>query len=219
MKITDDIQPNSEPSAGGSSKPPVISRCGLYNLVYADPPWKYDNKRIGRDNKHGAEQNYLLTENNDLKILPINDITQNEAVCFMWVTVPMMREGFDLLSAWGFEYKTFFTWEKTGGLGMGRWLRVQTEHVLIGVKGKVKPFGFQEKNIYKHPISAHSQKPHFFRELIVKMASKSFDRLDKLEMFARTRDGMFGDYEYEGWSVYGDEVNGSINLKTGSNGL
>lgn len=183
-----------------------------YNVIYADPPWKYDNKRIGRDNKHGAEANYSLTHMDELTAIPIDSITQKEAVCFMWVTVPMMREGLALLAAWGFEYKTFFTWEKTGGLGMGRWLRVQTEHVLIGAKGKVKPFGFQEKNIYRHPISSHSQKPHFFRELISKMAAKSFDHCEKLELFARSRAGMFSDYEYEGWDVYGNEANNSIKL-------
>lgn len=186
---------------------------GKYNVVYADPPWKYDNKRIGRDNKHGAEQNYVLTGMEELVNMPVNSITQDEALCFMWVTVPMMQEGLALLSAWGFTYKTLITWEKTGGLGMGRWLRVQTEHLLIGVKGAVKPFGHQEKNIYKHSISSHSAKPHFFRELVMKLSSKSFDNCIRLEMFARTRSGMFGNYEYEGWDVFGNEVENSIVFK------
>lgn len=144
--------------------------------------------------------------------LPINDITQDEAVCFMWVTTPLMPDGFKLMEAWGFKYKTMIVWEKTGLLGMGNWVRVQTEFILIGVKGKVKPFAHQERNIYKHKVGRHSQKPHFFRQLVEKMAAKSFEHLEKLEMFARTREGMFGDIEYEGWDVYGDQVTDSITL-------
>ena len=183
-----------------------------YNVVYADPPWKYGSNRAGRDNKHGADQNYSLTGIEDLKSMPIINMTDKNALCFMWVTVPMMREGLELISAWGFSYKTMITWEKTGLLGMGRWVRVQTEHILIGVKGNVKPFGHQERNIYKHPISQHSAKPHFFRELVMKLADKSFPECRRLEMFARSREGMFSDYEYEGWDVFGNEVNNSIVL-------
>lgn len=183
-----------------------------YNIIYADPPWKYDNNRVGRDNKHGADQNYKLTGMAELKDIPINDMTDKDALCFMWVTVPMLPEGCDLLSAWGFTYKTMITWEKTGLLGMGRWLRVQTEHILIGVKGHVSPFGHQERNIYKHQISGHSAKPHFFRELVMKLGNKSFVESKRLELFARTREGMFGNYEYAGWDVFGNEVENSIIL-------
>jgi len=183
-----------------------------YNVLYCDPPWKYDSNRAGRDNKHGADQNYKLTGMVGLKAMPIREITSDDSLCFMLVTVPMMRDGLELLSAWGFTYKTMITWEKTGLLGMGRWVRVQTEHILIGVKGHVKPFGHQERNIYRHKIGKHSQKPHFFRILVETLAGKSFDELYKLELFARSREGFFPDYEYEGWDVYGNEVNNSIDL-------
>ncbi len=183
-----------------------------YNVIYADPPWEYDSKRVGRNNKHSASSKYSVTDIVELCDMPISSITEDEALCFMWVTVPMMAEGLSLLSSWGFTYKTMITWEKTGGLGMGHWLRVQTEHLLIGVKGKVKPFHHQEKNIYRHATSHHSAKPHFFRQKVEELSNKSFEQTNKLELFARTREGMFGDYEYEGWDVFGNEVNNSIIL-------
>lgn len=132
----------------------------------------------------------------------------------MWATTPLFPDAIKLLSDWGFTYKTMIVWEKTGILGMGNWLRVQTEFVLIGVKGNVPPFKHQQKNIFKHKIGKHSQKPHFFRLLVESLANKSFTESPplKLELFARSRDGFFPDYEYEGWDVYGNQVNNSIKL-------
>lgn len=181
-----------------------------YNLIYADPPWQYSQKQVGRGNKSGALDKYSIMGLNDIKKMPINNLTSDNCLLFMWATVPLLNQAFELIPAWGFTYKTLIIWEKTGLLGMGNWVRVQEEILLVGIKGAVKPFGNQEKNIYKHQICDHSAKPHFFRKLVERLASKSFSELNKLELFARTRDGMFGDYEYEGWDVFGNQVNNSI---------
>jgi N6-adenosine-specific RNA methylase IME4 len=183
-----------------------------YNVIYADPAWSYNNKKTGGSMDSGAGAKYSTMTLQEIKDMPVKDLTQDNSICFIWATVPLMDEGIEVLKAWGFTYKTFITWEKTGILGMGHWLRVQTEHILIGVKGEVKPFGHQEKNIYRHRICEHSAKPHFFRELVMKLASKSFDNCERLELFARSRKGMFSDYEYEGWDVWGNQVNNSIQV-------
>lgn len=226
-----DIQPNKIPSAEGSRKPHVISRCGLYNVIYADPPWSYDQKKTGRDYKHGAEQKYDLMTNEDIANMPIADITEKNCICFMWATVPLLPEGLETLKAWGFKYKTMLTWRKIMSMGMGYWFRGQCEHLLLGVKGNVKAFMQQKANFYESDefdldecyqskAGKHSQKPHHFRELISEAVKVSFTEPKKLELFARSRDGLFPDYEYEGWDVYGNQVNNSVEIiKTGSNGL
>jgi N6-adenosine-specific RNA methylase IME4 len=183
-----------------------------YNVIYTDPPWDYDSKRIGRKNGSAAYLKYNTLTLDDLKEMPVGNITDTDALCFMWATVPLLPEAMALMAAWGFRYKTMITWEKTGGLGMGHWMRIQTEHLLVGVKGDAKPFRHQEKNIYKHPVCEHSAKPHFFRELVMKLAEKSLADCTRLEMFARSREGFFSDYEYEGWDVFGNQVNNSIEL-------
>lgn len=183
-----------------------------YNVIYADPPWCYDSKRIGRKNGSAAYLKYNTMTLGDLKAMPIQDLINDSALCFLWSTVPLMPEGIELMNSWGFKYKTMITWEKIGGLGMGHWLRIQTEHLLIGVRGNVKPFRYQEKNIYRKPLCIHSAKPHFFRELVMELSDKSFIECRRLELFARSREGMFSDYEYEGWDVYGNEVNNSITI-------
>jgi N6-adenosine-specific RNA methylase IME4 len=187
-----------------------------YNIIYADPAWSYSNKKTGGSMTSGAETQYKVMTLEELKAMPVNEITADNALCFLWATVPLFPEGLAVLEAWGFQYKTMITWEKTGILGMGFWLRVQTEHLLIGVKGDVKPFAHQQPNIYRYKICKHSAKPHFFRELVMKLAAKSFDECTRLELFARSRAGMFSDYEYEGWSVWGNQVNNSIQLPKAS---
>lgn len=194
-----------------------------YNVIYADPPWSYDNKKTGGTMESGAEEKYVTMSNEDIMNMPVPDITEINAVCFMWVTVPLLPEGLATLKAWGFEYKTMITWRKIMSLGMGFWFRGQCEHLVLGVKGKVKPFRQQKSNFYESEVfeldecyqgrvGKHSQKPHYFRELINSAVKISFNDPKKLELFARTRKGMFGDYEYEGWDVFGNEVNNSILL-------
>jgi N6-adenosine-specific RNA methylase IME4 len=193
-----------------------------YNVIYADPPWSYRDK-TGRDFEHGAEMKYRVMTNQQIMSMPIPDISEKNAVCFMWVTVPLLPEGLATLAAWGFEYKTMITWRKIMSLGMGYWFRGQCEHLILGVRGNVKAFRQQKANFYESEVfevdecyqskaGRHSQKPGLFRDLISKAVAVSFPEPKKLELFARTREGMFGDYEYEGWDVYGNEVNNSISL-------
>jgi N6-adenosine-specific RNA methylase IME4 len=142
--------------------------------------------------------------------MPIKEITEKDSVCFMWVTVPLLPEGLATLNKWGFKYKTMITWHKTNSKGMGYWFRGFTEHLLLGVKGNVRAFKCLHPNIYESKFGKHSQKPQHFRDLISKAITASFSEPKKLELFARSREGFFPDYEYEGWDVYGNQVNGSI---------
>jgi len=194
-----------------------------YNVIYGDPPWSYEQKKTGRDYKHGAEQKYDVMTNEDIMNLPIWEITEKDALCFLWVTVPLLPEGLATLTAWGFKYKTMLTWRKIMSMGMGYWFRGQCEHLILGTKGTVKAFRQQKANFYESQVfdldechqskaGKHSQKPAHFRELINKAVQVSFATPRKLELFARSREGMFADHEYEGWSVYGNQVNNSIEL-------
>ena len=169
----------------------------------------------------GADAKYKTMSNEDIMSLPIHDITEKNCVCFLWATVPLLPEAMATLKAWGFEYKTMITWRKIMSLGMGYWFRGQCEHLLLGVKGKVKPFRQQQANFYESQIfeldecyqskvGKHSQKPEHFRLLISKAVLISFPEPKKLELIARSREGFFPDYEYEGWDVYGNQVNNSI---------
>lgn len=185
-----------------------------YQVIYADPPWQYNNKRSGASGTSGASEKYDVMSMSDIKAFPVKQLSDKNAVCFIWVTVPLLPEGLEVLKAWGFKYKTMLTWRKVLSMGMGYWFRGQCEHVIVGVRGKVKPFRLQKSNFYQCRVGKHSQKPSYFRELISKAVANSFENPNKLELFARKRAGLFPMDEYKGWDVYGNEVDNSITVTT-----
>lgn len=168
-----------------------------YNVIVCDPPWAYNNKNTGGSMKSGASAKYpTLTVDEICKLKIPHD---KDCILFLWVTVPLLDEGFKVLSAWGFKYKTMITWHKIMSLGLGYWFRGQTEHALVAVRGKVKALRHQKGNIIQAKARKHSQKPDEFWELIEPaLEGKGLDQ--RLEMFARQ--------DRDGWDVMGNEIDG-----------
>ena len=83
-----------------------------YSVIYADPPWRYkvySKKGLGRS----AESHYPTMRLEDIKALPIGELAAKDCALFMWITFPCMQEAFQVLEAWGFQYKTTaFVWIK-----------------------------------------------------------------------------------------------------------
>lgn len=183
-----------------------------YNVLFADPPWSYKKSNSGRGGNSSAIKKYQTMSIEDICNMPIPEMVEKDAVLFLWATVPLMPEAFRVLNAWGFKYKTMLTWRKVMSLGMGYWFRGQVEHLILGVRGKVRPFYMQVPNFYQCKAGNHSEKPHYFRELIEKATAKSFQDPKRLELFARSKHNLFGDDVFGGWDVYGNEVNNSIIL-------
>lgn len=55
----------------------------MYNVIYADPPWTYDNKSVdgGNDGKDiSIDGRYELMTLDDLKKFPIKDITEKVGI-------------------------------------------------------------------------------------------------------------------------------------------
>jgi MT-A70 protein len=66
--------------------------------------------------------------------VPITSIAHADCVLWLWTTNAHLPDAFKILEAWGFKYKTMLTWAKPN-MGMGCWLRGQTEHALMAVRG------------------------------------------------------------------------------------
>jgi N6-adenosine-specific RNA methylase IME4 len=49
----------------------------------------------------------------DIYNLPVQNITADDAVLFLWVTNPLLQEGLETIKRWSFQYKTVaFSWYK-----------------------------------------------------------------------------------------------------------
>ena len=174
-----------------------------YKIIYADPPWEYRSK-TGNKMKSGASMKYKTMSFKELSKIPIDFVCDRDCVLFLWVTVPLMDVGFNLLKAWGFKYKTAVFWRKIMSLGMGWWFRGQVEVCLLGIRGSIRAFRIQKANFIQCKVGRHSTKPIEMYELI------EMTGLDpKLELFARSkRDG----WDSIGYGVDGLDIAESIRL-------
>ena len=193
-----------------------MSRCyvqgGLqkrYSVIYADPAWSYEFKEPtaskggakGSGYSAGVDYYYGTMTIEQIMKLPVADICEKDAVLFLWATNPLLPEALETMKQWGFKYKTMITWHKERCKGMGYWFRGHTEHILVGVKGKVKAFRSLEHNIKKLTVEKHSKKPDEFRQMIEKATGNLGN---KVELFARNN--------HDGWDAWGNEVGSSLEL-------
>jgi site-specific DNA-methyltransferase (adenine-specific) len=182
-----------------------------YNIILADPPWKYNDRR----NKHtrfcgGAMSHYDVMDLQDIKNLPIYTITDKDCMLFLWATFPNLSESLEVIKAWGFTYKTLgFSWiklNKNDGkpfFGIGYYTKSNCEVCLIGVKGKPMVVDNSISSVLLYPRGEHSAKPSIVREKIVQLCGD----VPRIELFARLpKDKLFEDPSYKGWDMWGNEV-------------
>lgn len=74
-----------------------------YGVILADPPWAYRvwNKK---DAKRTAEAHYPTMSMEAIKALPVDRIAAPDCTLFLWITFPMLREGWGVMDAWGFSF-------------------------------------------------------------------------------------------------------------------
>ena len=174
---------------------------GGYGVIYADPAWKFGNKKTGGSMKSGAANKYNVMTLDDLKALPVDRLTADDCILIMWYVGAMPQEAIDLVKAWGFTIKNMngFVWNKltkTGlpFFGMGFYTRAGSESAIIATKGKFKPASRGVRAVVSAIVGKHSEKPDKFREAIVELAGD----VPRLEMFARKPS--------DGWDCWGDEL-------------
>jgi len=161
-----------------------------FDVVYADPPWRYD---FSKSKSRAIESHYGTLPLDDICNLKIS--AKKDSVLFLWATAPKIREALQVMESWGFEYKTNMVWVKEK-IGMGYHARGRHELLFIGIKGKGKLNTAIEKyeSVILQPRGVHSKKP----EIVYTIIEASYPNCSYLELFARnTR---------EGWASWGDEI-------------
>jgi len=174
-----------------------------YGIIYADPPWKFKNKKTGGTMMSGSEHQYNVMSVDDLRSLPVSQISTENAVLFMWWVASMPQEALDLTDAWGFTLKTMtcFNWVKKtkngkDHFGMGFHTRQSTESCLIAVKGKPKRVSASVRSVVYARIGKHSEKPLEVKTRIVQLMGN----LTRIELFAKTN------ADDVAWDYWGDQI-------------
>ena len=172
----------------------VIQQTALYRTILADPPWDVSTQRGGR----GAEHHYPLMTIEAIAALRVDRLVADDAHLWLWVTNAHWREQLTVMEAWGFSYRSCLTWIKPR-LGLGHYLRNQTEHLLFGVRGKA-PIQFRGQGTWLYaPLQAHSHKPEEQYAVIERCSPGPY-----LELFARRK--------RPGWHAWGNEVDCDVAL-------
>ncbi|MGJ5814494.1 MT-A70 family methyltransferase [Paludibaculum fermentans] len=164
---------------------------GPFQVVVADPPWRYES---------GSDLPYPTLSIEEIKGLPVRNLADENAILWLWTTNAHLRVAFEVVESWGFEYKTLLTWVKDR-MGTGEWLRGKTEHCLLGARGKPVFLHGSDTTALEATRREHSRKPAEFYALVERICPGG-----RIDLFSRQ--------QREGWCTYGDQTR-QFNLAAG----
>ena len=167
-----------------------------YGLIMADPPWAFE-LRSEKGEQKAAQAQYDCMDLDAIKALPVGHHANKDCVLWLWATNPMLPQAFEVMDAWGFQFKTAGHWSKktaTGkqAFGTGYILRCAGEPFLIGTVGN--PVTARNvRSVIEGPVRDHSRKPDEAFS-----AAESLTNGPYLELFSRQ--------PRDGWDVWGNEI-------------
>ncbi len=159
-----------------------------YGAVYVDPPWPYSNQAT----RAAASNHYPVMSIEQICRLPVKDRAKPKSHLWLWTTNSFLREAFDVIDAWGFQYKSAMVWAKPQ-MGLGNYVRVCHEFLLIASTGNLVGRMTNQRSWIEHDRLKHSQKPEVFRQVIEEISPGPY-----LELFARSK--------IDGWDSWGNGI-------------
>jgi len=174
---------------------------GTFSTILIDPPWRFANRTGKMAPEHRRLHRYRTMTLAEIRSLPVAAHARTPSHLYLWVPNALVREGLEVMEAWGFTYKTNLVWYKVrgdggpDGRGVGFYFRNVTELVLFGVKGRFRTLapGRRQVNVILSKKREHSRKPEELYRVIEACSPGPY-----LELFARDR--------VPGWTAWGDEV-------------
>lgn len=163
---------------------------GKFSVIVIDPPWPYGTVYNPESRRVASPYSEMGLD----ELGALNIPSADDCILWLWVTNAFMHDAFHLLEVWGFEPKAILTWDKQR-TGVGYWLRGQTEHCILAVKGDPQITHSAQGTLLSAKAKGHSTKPDAFYQLVESLCPGK-----KLEMFARRA--------RNGWAVWGDEIKG-----------
>jgi N6-adenosine-specific RNA methylase IME4 len=172
-----------------------------YDVIYADPPWAFENWSESGMHKNAA-QHYPTMTPEEIQSLPVGELASSTCALFLWVVDPLLDQGMETLKRWGFRYRTVaFTWAKLTKRGkqwhkgLGYYTRGNPETCLLGVIGDMPvPPADRPDQLQVDRLREHSRKPDKIRKLIERM----YPNRRRVELFARA--------SHPGWEAWGNET-------------
>lgn len=165
---------------------------GVYEVISIDPPWPYrdgadDNDYDPKGNRAACPYPEMSLEEIGALELPVAD----DCVLWLWTTHKFMRHSFALLDRWGFQERAILTWCKDR-MGLGRWLRSQSEFCIMATKGKPLIDLTNQTTVLHGPMREHSRKPDEFYAMVESLCPGR-----KIDWFSREK--------RPGWAQVGNE--------------
>ena len=178
-----------------------------YNIIYADPPWKQTKGglRKVRPNQ-GKELDYKTISLDEIKdiLKSFRDRGEENHTMFCWTIDKFLFEAEQMLKELGYKLHARMIWDKTNGVAPAFTVRYSHEYLLYCYHGKFSPvaqeFRGKYTTVFREQATKHSKKPLIAYEMIENL----YPDTNKIELFARNK--------REGWDVWGNEVENSINL-------
>jgi N6-adenosine-specific RNA methylase IME4 len=134
---------------------------GKFRTLLIDPPWDYELLSIaGR-----ASPGYATMSHEELLALDVATWAEENAHLYLWTTNNFLLRAGELMTRWGFQYKTNITWIKPR-MGLGTYFRNSTEKVLFGVRGSLRTRRCDIPTHFEAPLGEHSEKPEKFYEIV-----------------------------------------------------
>jgi N6-adenosine-specific RNA methylase IME4/ParB-like chromosome segregation protein Spo0J len=175
------------------AEPPPLPSRGPYRVAVADVPWPFE---VNDDNPaHRGAWPFPTMSIEQICALDVGSIMHNDAILWFWTTNFHLRHAYKILDAWGFhDTPTMLTWAKDR-MGNGHWLRGQTEHCIVAVRGKPTVTLTNQTTLLHAPVRAHSEMPAEFYALV--------ERLCPAPRYA----DLFSRYQHnDKWDCHGDHA-------------
>jgi N6-adenosine-specific RNA methylase IME4 len=202
-----------------NDKSVAVDQMIAFSCIVADPPWRVSaGREIGKYVRAADGSQPFGVRNNAARKLSyptmsVEEIARlqvpaaNNAHLYLWTVNRYLKEAFDVMSAWGFDYSTTLVWAKRPmGGGLGGCYGLATEFCLFGRRGVLPAQARIGRNWFdwKRPYDErgkpkHSAKPPEFFEMV-----ETISPGPRLEMFARAPRG--------NWAVWGNEVVSDVQI-------
>jgi N6-adenosine-specific RNA methylase IME4 len=166
----------------------LIAPPGTFEVIVIDPPWPYETEY----DPFGRRAANPYPEQSLEEIAKMEIPSSGDCVLWLWTTHKFMRHAFVLLDTWGYRDVAILTWVKDR-MGLGSWLRSQSEFCIMAVKGKPVVNLTNQTTVIHAPMREHSRKPDEFYKMVDDLCIGR-----KLDFYSREA--------RKGWEQYGNEL-------------